>query len=277
MTDNRPAKSEGWRARWYDVIFESDTRAGKTFDVILLVAIVASLLAVMLESVPTLLQKHRQFFRYLEWFFTIIFTVEYVVRLLIVRSKLKYALSFYGIIDLIAILPTYLALVLVGAQYFLVIRSFRLLRVFRVLKMVRFLGEAQVLSSALRASRVKITVFLVAVICVVFIMGTLMYIVEGPSNGFTSIPVSIYWCIVTLTTVGYGDISPQTPLGQFLASAIMIIGYGIIAVPTGIVTSEMSKAQHSASQSGGIVVCENCGEKDHSQKANFCKTCGTEL
>lgn len=275
--ENRPKSGSEWRKHWYDIIFESDTKTGKTFDVILLIAIIGSLLAIMLESIPSLLDRHRQVFRMLEWFFTIIFTIEYVVRLIVVRKKLKYVLSFYGIIDLISILPTYLALVLVGAQYFLVIRSFRLLRVFRVLKMVRFLGEAQVLTSALRASRVKITVFLVAVICVVFIMGTIMYIVEGEENGFTSIPVSIYWCIVTLTTVGYGDISPQTPLGQFLASAIMIIGYGIIAVPTGIVTSEMSKAQHSAATDKGLVVCEKCGEKDHSQKANFCKTCGNEL
>lgn len=277
MTNNRPENAEGWRARWYDVIFESDTRAGKTFDVVLLVAILGSLLAIMLESVPTLLRGHRQFFRYLEWIFTVIFTVEYVVRLIVVRRKARYALSFYGLIDLISILPTYLAIVFVGAQYFLVIRSFRLLRVFRVLKMVRFLGEARVLTSALRASRIKITVFLVAVVCIVFIMGTVMYMVEGRENGFTGIPVSIYWCIVTLTTVGYGDISPQTPLGQMIASLIMIIGYGIIAVPTGIVTAEMSKAPYGGASGKQPRTCANCGDNTHVETAIYCKTCGKEL
>ncbi len=274
MSENNRPIEEGWRTRWYDVIFESDSKAGRNFDLILLVAILASLVAIMLESVPSLLSHHRQLFRYLEWFFTFIFTAEYVIRLMIVRRQRKYALSFYGIIDLLAIIPTYLALILVGAQYFLVIRSFRLIRVFRVLKMVRFLGEAQMLSRALRASRIKITVFLVAVMCVIFISGTLMYVVEGPDNGFTSIPVAVYWCIVTLTTVGYGDISPQTPLGQALASVIMILGYGIIAVPTGIVTSEMSKAHGSQSKPHK---CRNCGESQHAHDAVFCKTCGHEL
>jgi len=271
---NRP-KKPGWRQKWYDVIFESESKAGRNFDIILLIAILGSLVAIMLESVPTLLQKHRELFRYLEWFFTLIFTAEYVVRLLIVEKKRKYALSFYGIIDLLSVIPTYLALILVGAQYFLVIRSFRLIRVFRVLKMVRFLGEAQMLSNALRASRIKIIVFLVAVMCSIFILGTMMYLVEGPENGFTSIPVAVYWCIVTLTTVGYGDISPQTPLGQTLASIIMILGYGIIAVPTGIVTSEMSKSQ--GNQITSETTCSNCGEEDHMADAAYCKSCGASL
>lgn len=276
MTENNRPKSKGWRAQWYDVIFESHTRAGKLFDIILLVLIIGSLLAIMLESIPSLLKTHRLFFRYVEWFFTGLFTIEYLIRLVVVRKKLKYMLSFYGIIDLIAILPTYLAIVLVGAQYFMVIRSFRLLRVFRVLKMVRFLGEASMLTSALRASRIKIIVFLVAVMCVVFVMGTVMYVVEGPSNGFTSIPVSIYWCIVTLTTVGYGDISPQTPAGQIIASLIMIMGYGIIAVPTGIVTTEMGKAQARRSAVKPFV-CPNCKATDHAPDANFCKNCGEKF
>lgn len=271
---NRPEK-ESWRQHWYDVIFESDTNAGRNFDILLLIAILGSLVAIMLESVPTLLQEHRTLFRYLEWFFTIIFTAEYVVRLLVVEKKRKYALSFYGLIDLLSVIPTYLALILVGAQYFLVIRSFRLLRVFRVLKMVRFLGEAQMLTNALRASRIKIIVFIIAVLCMIFICGTLMYVVEGPENGFTSIPVAVYWCIVTLTTVGYGDISPQTPLGQTLASVIMILGYGIIAVPTGIVTSEMSKNQKDKITT--TTKCDNCGERYHQTDASYCKTCGKAL
>ncbi len=275
MTSNRPQK-EGWRARWYDVIFESDTPRGKTFDVILLFFIIGSLLAIMLESVPSFLARHRQFFRYAEWVFTAIFTIEYLVRLVIVSKKKKYVLSFYGLIDLLSILPTYLALILVGAQYFMVLRAFRLIRVFRVLKMVRFLGEAQILSSALRGSRIKITVFLVAVMCVVFVMGTVMYVVEGPENGFTSIPVSIYWCIVTLTTVGYGDIAPHTLAGQVIASVIMILGYGIIAVPTGIVTNEMTKA-NERSRAGKPFVCNNCGETGHALDAKFCKTCGNSF
>lgn len=275
MTRNRP-KKEGWRARWYDVIFESDTPRGKAFDVVLLVFIIASLLAIMLESVPAFLDRHRQLFRLAEWFFTGVFTIEYLVRLAIVRKKRKYFFSFYGIIDLLSILPTYLALVLVGAQYFMVLRAFRLIRVFRVLKMVRFLGEAEVLGSALRASRIKITVFLVAVMCVVFVMGTVMYVVEGPANGFKSIPVSIYWCIVTLTTVGYGDIAPQTTAGQIIASVIMILGYGIIAVPTGIVTSEMSKAKNKSDR-GKPFECPECGEIGHAYNAQFCRTCGHQF
>lgn len=275
MTRNRP-KKESWRTEWYDIIFESDTPRGKLFDVILLFFILGSLLAIMVESVPSILDKHRLFFRYAEWTFTGVFTIEYLVRLIIVQKKRKYILSFYGIIDLLSILPTYLALILVGAQYFMVLRAFRLIRVFRVLKMVRFLGEAQVLGSALRASRIKITVFLVAVMCVVFVMGTVMFIVEGPENGFTSIPTSIYWCIVTLTTVGYGDIAPHTVGGQIIASAIMIMGYGIIAVPTGIVTNEIGKA-HVKNRASKPFMCPNCDDVDHHLDAKFCKSCGQEF
>ena len=277
MTNNKPRDPDSWRARWYEIIFDSHTPKGRLFDVILLIAIVASLITIMLESVPILLNEYRPFFRNAEWFFTIIFTLEYIVRLIIVRNKARYALSFYGIIDLISIIPTYLAMFIVGAQYFLVVRSFRLLRVFRVLKMVRFLGEAQMLTTALRASRIKITVFLIAVVCIVFIMGTAMYMIEGGENGFTSIPASIYWCIVTLTTVGYGDISPQTPFGKAFASLIMIIGYGIIAVPTGIVTAEMGKAYNRRKEEEIKRVCKNCGEDEHDMNASFCKSCGHEL
>lgn len=277
VNNNKPADEHRWRSRWYVIVFESHTPKGRLFDVILLIAIVGSLLTIMLESVPVLLDDYRAFFRGAEWFFTIIFTIEYLIRLIIVKNKTKYALSFYGIIDLISIIPTYLALIIVGAQYFMVIRSFRLLRVFRVLKMVRFLGEARILSDALKASRVKITVFLIVVICVVFIMGTAMYLIEGGENGFTSIPTSIYWCIVTLTTVGYGDISPQTPLGKAFASLIMIIGYGIIAVPTGIVTAEMTKGIRKGKVDMASGKCAECGTTGHEEDARYCKNCGHEL
>ncbi len=275
MTEAHP---KAWKNHWYHIIFESDTTAGKRFDVALLIAILASLGVIMLESVPQLQKGFREWFIILEWAFTLLFSVEYIIRLMIVRRPISYALSFYGIIDLISILPTFLAIVLGGAQYFIVIRSLRLLRVFRVLKMVRFLGEANVLSSALHASRHKIAVFLIAVVCMTFIMGTAMYMIEGPEHGFTSIPVSIYWCIVTLTTVGYGDISPETPFGQLVASVIMILGYGIIAVPTGIVTSELSRSNsqadlgHSATGS-----CKNCGKTGMKETAKFCQFCGEKL
>ncbi len=277
MNYNKPAKDSGWRAQWYAIIFHSHTPKSRLFDVLLLIAIVASLITIMLESVPVLLQQHKDFFRAAEWFFTILFTLEYVIRLMVVKYKARYALSFYGIIDLISIIPTYLAIFIVGAQYFLVIRSFRLLRVFRVLKMVRFLGEAKVLTDALKASRIKITVFLITVVCIVFIMGTAMYIIEGGDHGFTSIPSSIYWCIVTLTTVGYGDISPQTPLGKAFASLIMIIGYGIIAVPTGIVTAEMGGAYRRNKANQASKTCNECGEHEHHVDAQYCKSCGHEL
>ncbi|HBF22059.1 MAG TPA: ion transporter [Cryomorphaceae bacterium] len=271
---NRYRDNTSWRARWHDIIFEADTPAGRNFDIVLLVAILGSLAAIMLESVQSISEEYRTTFRYLEWFFTAIFTAEYILRLLVVHRKRHYIFSFYGIIDLLSILPTYLSMIFLGAHYFMAIRSLRLIRVFRVLKMVRFLGEAKVLSSALRASRIKITVFLVAVMCVIFIMGTVMYMVEGKENGFTSIPVSIYWCIVTLTTVGYGDISPQTPLGQVIASIIMILGYGIIAVPTGIVTAEMGKANLTVE---ALRECSTCGEQGHASNALYCRNCGSKL
>jgi voltage-gated potassium channel len=277
VSGNRPNDSNSWRARWYTVIFDSHTPNGRLFDVVLLMAIVASLVTIMLESVPILLLEYRRFFRDAEWFFTIIFTLEYIIRLMVVKRPMKYAFSFYGIIDLISIIPTYLAVFIVGAQYFLVVRSFRLLRVFRVLKMMRFLGEARMLTDALRASRIKITVFLIAVVCIVFIMGTAMYIIEGGKNGYTSIPSSIYWCIVTLTTVGYGDIYPQTALGKVFASLIMIIGYGIIAVPTGIVTAEMGKSYNLQKGKAVRLKCSECGEDNHDSDALYCKSCGHEL
>ncbi|MDF9796998.1 voltage-gated potassium channel [Catalinimonas alkaloidigena] len=230
------------KERLYHIIFESDTQPGKAFDVALLIAILLSVLTVMLESVNSFASQYGSTIRTVEWIFTVMFTVEYILRIYCARRRTGYVLSFYGIVDLISVIPTYLSLVVVGTQYVLMIRILRLLRVFRVLKLYHFLGEAEVLGRALRQSAAKITVFIGTVITLIFIVGSLMYLIEGPENGFTSIPVSIYWAIVTLTTVGYGDIAPQTIAGQTLASVVMILGYGIIAVPTGIVSVEISKA-----------------------------------
>lgn len=230
------------KQRLFLIIFRSDTPAGKAFDVVLLIVILLSILAVMLESVKSIVQEYGPFIRTFEWVITILFTLEYFLRIYCARNRKGYILSFYGLVDFISIIPTYLSLIVVGTQYILVVRALRLLRVFRVLKLYHFLGEAQVLGSALRQSAAKITVFLGTVVTLIFIVGSMMYLIEGPEHGFTSIPISIYWAIVTLTTVGYGDIAPQTIAGQMLASIVMIMGYGIIAVPTGIVSVELSKA-----------------------------------
>ncbi len=234
---------QGWRKRWHEIIFEAETPEGRLFDVWLLVAILLSIVLVMLESVREINEQYGEWLRYGEWFFTLLFTLEYIARLLTVRSPWRYAVSPLGIIDLLSILPTYMSLFFAGTQYFMVIRVLRLLRVFRILKLAHYVHEARVLGTALQASREKIIVFLMAVLSLVIILGTIMYWVEGPENGFTSIPRSIYWAIVTLTTVGYGDIAPATPLGQFISSLVMILGYGILAVPTGIVTSELTHAK----------------------------------
>ena len=258
----------------HEVIFRHDTRAGKGFDLVLLVLILFSVFVAVLESVPSVAQEHGRMLRGLEWGFTILFTVEYVLRLVSVRWPVRYALSFYGLVDLLAILPTYASVLFVGAQALIVIRAFRLLRVFRILKLPEYLGEANVLSAALWASRRKITVFLMTVVTIVLIVGALMHLVEGPEAGFTSIPMGMYWAIVTLTTVGYGDIAPQTPLGQFLASLVMIIGYGIIAVPTGIVTAEIVSASRAMVQGRR---CAGCGRAGHDGDALCCKYCGAGL
>jgi voltage-gated potassium channel len=264
-----------WRQRMYEVIFEAETPEGKAFDVILLFSIAISVIVVLLESVERLdVQFHRQFIA-LEWFFTVLFTIEYILRLIAVRRRLRYAFSFYGIVDLLAILPTYISLLLPGSQYLLVIRVLRLLRVFRVLKLGEYLQEADLLVRALYASRYKIIVFLLGVMTLVIIIGSFIYVIEGEENGFTSIPTSIYWAIVTLTTVGYGDISPQTPLGQALASMVMLLGYGMIAVPTGIVTVELSRASNLQVQTAQI--CPQCGREGHDIDAAYCKYCGRQL
>jgi len=235
-TSKQPLKEQ-----LYQIIFESDTPLGKAFDVALLIAILLSIITVMLESVSDIETNYGPTIRTLEWTFTVLFTVEYFLRIYCARRRRRYLLSFYGLVDLIAILPTYLSLIVAGSQYVLIVRSLRLLRVFRVLKLYHFLGEAEVLGMALRKSAAKITVFIGTVVTLIFIIGSVMYMIEGPENGFTSIPVAIYWAVVTLTTVGYGDIAPQTIAGQLLASVVMIMGYGIIAVPTGIVSVELGR------------------------------------
>lgn len=265
--------SPRWRRRLHEVIFEADTAAGKAFDVALLLAIAASVLAVMLESVTTIRGEWGRQLVVAEWVFTIAFTIEYILRLLAVRRPARYARSVFGIIDLVSILPTWLSLLVPGAQTFMVVRAFRLLRVFRVFKLAHFLGEAEVLSAAMRASMRKILVFLAFVVMVVLLVGTLMYLIEPPESGFTSIPVSVYWAIVTMTTVGYGDIAPVTVAGRFLASLLMIAGYGVLAVPTGIVTVELSRRGREVSTQA----CPSCGAEGHEPDARFCRMCAAAL
>lgn len=263
-----------WKKRLYEVIFEADTPSGKLFDVFLLIVIVLSTMVVMLESVPQSKQYSNLFFT-LEWTFTILFTIEYILRLLVVNNKARYVLSFLGIVDLLSILPTYLALLFSGAQVLIVIRIIRLFRIFRILKLAQFIGAGNTLRAALLASRHKISVFLVTVLMSVVITGTLMYLIEGAENGFTSIPTSIYWAIVTMTTVGYGDIHPHTAIGQALASFIMILGYGIIAVPTGIVSAEMFELKSKEKLT--TQVCPGCLKEGHDKDALYCKFCGVKL
>ncbi|HEX2164269.1 MAG TPA: ion transporter [Thermoanaerobaculia bacterium] len=274
MPDERPAG--GWRERLYVVVFEHGTPAGRAFDLALLFLIVASVVAVVLESVPSFRARWGAELLAVEWGFTALFTAEYVLRLLVVRRPAAYARSFFGVIDLLAVLPTYLRLLLPGSQVLLTLRAIRLLRVFRVLKLGHFLGEERVLVQALRASVRKIVIFLGAVLVIVLVTGALMYVVEGPGTGFTSIPASVYWAIVTITTVGYGDIAPQTPLGRLLAALVMMLGYGIIAVPTGIVTVEMGRASRPAPATAARR-CAVCGLAGHDEDAAFCKRCGEEL
>jgi voltage-gated potassium channel len=264
------------RQRAHVVVFGSDTRAGRLFDVLLIIAILVSVLVISLETVPSINQgPWAQWIWVAEWGFTVLFSIEYVLRLWCARSAWRYSRSFFGLIDLVSILPGWIALVAPGAQAVMAVRVFRLLRIFRVLKLVRFLGEASVLGRALMASRFKITVFLGAVLCVVMVMGSVMYYVEGPDHGFVSIPRSMFWAIVTMTTVGYGTIAPETPLGQLFASALMILGYGVLAVPTGIVSAELVHGGHLAQQSARS--CPGCNQSGHLADARFCRHCGTGL
>lgn len=272
MPESRPGTY--WRPKLHEIIFEAETPAGKAFDVGLLLVIVVSVIAVMLESVPEIRAEYGLALRTIEWIITILFTIEYILRLLTVGNPLRYALSFFGLVDLLAIIPTYLSFFIAGSQSLLVIRVLRLLRVFRVLKLAHFVGEARMLHAALRASSRKIIVFLGSVLTIVLIVGALMYLIEGPENGFTSIPEAVYWAIVTMTTVGYGDIAPQTLAGKFLASLVMILGYGIIAVPTGIVTVEIASTLKTSTRTHA---CPQCGADGHATDAKFCKYCGSHL
>jgi len=269
-------KHESWsnaRRKLHEIIFEADTPSGKLFDIILMIAIIGSVLVVMLDSVKSLNTSYGSVFFIFEWIFTLLFTIEYILRLISVGRPLKYAASFFGVVDLLAVIPTYLAVIFSGVHYFMIIRILRLLRIFRVLKLLAYLSEAQMLLTALKASRKKIIVFLFTVLLMATILGSVIYVIEGEAHGFTSIPRSVYWAIVTLTTVGYGDISPQTGFGQAIAAIIMILGYGIIAVPTGIVTVELTKTTKNINTQS----CPQCAAEGHDNDAVHCKFCGEKL
>ena len=258
----------------FEIIFEADTLGGKLFDIVLIICILTSVTVVMLDSVSSIRANHHALLYALEWSFTILFTIEYILRLYCVGRPLRYAVSFFGVVDIFSILPTYMSLFFLGSRYLSVIRILRVLRIFRVLKLGHHIKEAAALKKALYASRRKILVFLFAVLTLVVIIGALMYVIEDAQNGFTSIPRSIYWAIVTLTTVGYGDISPTTELGQFLAAIVMILGYSIIAIPTGIVSVELAQA---GKEKISTQVCPKCSAEGHDFDAQYCKFCGTKL
>jgi voltage-gated potassium channel len=268
----KPAR--GWRRRLFEIIFEADTAAGKAFDTVVIVAIVLSVAAVLVDSVEGIASRHGPLLSRIEWMFTVLFTIEYIARLACVDRPLRYARSFFGIVDFLAVLPTYLAVFYPDAQVLIDIRILRLLRVFRIFKLTRYLAEVRLLARAMANSMRKILVFLSVVVMAVLIVGTLMYVIEGPENGFTSIPRSIYWALSTITTVGYGDIVPRTELGRALASLVMLIGWGILAVPTGIVTAEMTA--QTLGRPGGES-CAECGASAHAADSSFCRRCGTVL
>ena len=269
-------KQKNWRQKLYEIIYEADTPAGKWFDIILLILIVISVVVVSLESVQSYHEKYGEIFDKIEWAVTIIFTIEYILRIITIKRPSSYIFSFFGIIDFLSTIPKYISLFYAGASILIVLRALRLLRIFRILKLSPFVGESQKLKKSLKASQAKISVFLLAVIILTIVLGTIMYLVEyGKGSGFDNIPKSIYWAIVTLTTVGYGDIAPVTPLGQFIAALVMILGYGIIAVPTGIVSAEysrQSKKVHHNTQ-----VCSHCHTSDHKDEAEYCYNCGEKL
>jgi voltage-gated potassium channel len=268
----------GWRLRLYTIIFEADTRAGRLFDQALIAVILLSIVVVMADSVQSVHRLHGSVLNAIEWIFTLLFTAEYIARLLCVRRPLQYATSFFGIIDLVAVLPTYLALFFPELHALIDVRVLRLLRVFRIFKLAAYVAEYQFLGRALAASGRKILVFLSAVLMVVLVMGTVMYVVEGPGNGFTSIPTSVYWAISTVTTVGFGDITPRTDLGRLIASFMMLMGWGILAVPTGIVTAEMAaQRRYQLFQTPTTRTCHECLTEGHAADANFCFNCGARL
>ena len=263
----------------YRIIFEAETRLGKLFDIALILAILSSVTVVMLDSVPEIAERYHGVLRLAEWFFTGVFTIEYVARLWCVASKKKYALSFFGLIDLFSVIPTYLSLLIPGIEVLADVRILRVVRVFRILKLVQYMGEAEVLVATLKASRFKITVFLITVMSIAVVIGSMIYLIEGPENGFTSIPRGLYWSIVPLTTVGYGDVTPQTGLGQALAAILMVLGYALIAVPTGLFSAEF--VQQNASHRKIFIVpvqsCPGCGSLEKDQQAGYCRYCGQRL
>lgn len=272
-----------WKRKLHEIIYEADTPLGKLFDVVLLILILLSVVFVMLESVKTIDERFHHLLYLGEWVITIFFTFEYIARVITIKKPFTYIFSFYGIIDFLSTIPLYLSFILVGSNYLLTVRALRLLRVFRILKITRYVGESNKLVKALRDSRPKIFIFLFAVLIISIIAGTLMYLIEGEASGFISIPASVYWCIVTLTTVGFGDIAPVTPLGQFIAAIIMIMGYGIIAVPTGIVSAEFAKSMDKKNQDDPNYVhvntqaCWSCGSLKHRDDTEFCHRCGEKL
>lgn len=267
--------NNNWKQKLHEIIYEADTFAGKLFDIILLVIILMSVLVVMLESVASYQTLYGHYFNIIEWVITILFTIEYILRIITVKKPLKYILSTYGIIDLLATLPKYLGLFIVNTQVLTTLRALRLLRVFTILKLARYTNASNNLTKAIKASKAKVGVFIFVVIILSIILGTIVYLIEGTANsGFSSIPRSIYWVIVTMTTVGYGDIAPTTPLGQFFAAIVMVMGYGIIAVPTGIISSELNEVQKSKNNTQ---VCSNCNETQHQDGAKFCHQCAESL
>lgn len=276
-------QSKNWKTKLHNIIYEADTPAGKWFDIILLIAIITSIILVMLESVNSIDAKYHNILNISEWIITIMFTIEYIARVITVKKPIHYIFSFYGIIDFLSTIPKYISLVFGGVHALAALRALRLLRIFRILKLARFLGASNNLVKALKASRAKISVFLFVVVIIAIILGTIMYLVEGEENGFSNIPKSVYWCIVTLTTVGFGDIAPQTPLGQFIASLVMILGYGIIAVPTGIVSAEYTNQNKNVPETKKPDIdlntqsCPSCAAEKHKDNAEFCYNCGHKL
>ena len=268
------ARPEGWRAHLHEIIFEADTRAGRVFDVGLIISIIASITVVSLDTVESIAEEHHALLTAAEWFFTILFSVEYILRLVCVQNRLRYATSFFGIIDLFSVLPTYASLLLPGAESLLLLRALRLLRIFRIFKLARFLSEERALRTSLYAARARIAVFLVTALIAIVLMGAMMFLIEGPENGFSSIPVGMYWAVVTLTTVGYGDVTPQTPVGQLLSVAMMILGYSLIIVPTGILSVELARAKDHVPTSQH---CRECSREGHDSDATYCKYCGAAL
>lgn len=273
----KPTNKKSWRYRLHEIIYEADTPMGRLFDIVLLILILLSVVIVMLESVRSIDLEYHRLFYIIEWIITIFFTIEYIARIITVKKPRHYIFSFYGIIDFLSTIPLYLSFILVGSNYLLTVRALRLLRVFRILKITRYIGEGNKLKKALIESRAKIFIFIFAVLIVAIIAGTLMYLIEGEESGFKSIPVSVYWCIVTLTTVGFGDIAPVTPAGQFLATIIMILGYGVIAVPTGIVSAQYLRKAGDDYVHVNTQSCRNCGAQRHRDDAKFCHKCGDEL